>query len=613
MMRQVFSITRAMQAAFELVAADSSVKILDRLKLCDHGDAEFRCALQVLPFPNAAGLPKSAAFRVRLNAAFPYHGIEVYSESPEVRAFPHQDAETHKLCLQPERLAPHNVTRLKAYLDWTRNWLHDAATGALLAVGHPFELPDFSRRGFRKKFPTKLPLLFDESPETFPVWQNQVGKMGAAEIASAVTLNALIVKGFRDENGRTLREWTYPESLVNPKERLFGAWFLLPTLFYERHRPPQIFGELRHLCELRKLNLLAILRIAWEEQNKKPELAFVLVGSLIPKIVGEAPSEVHWQPLFFPSIRTYRREQQERHKRGAFKSGRLWDSFMNENRFEDTAALPWARSDNIARARLYGRGAHAEINKRKRIVIAGCGALGSMVAELIARGGAMELSLFDKDLLEMGNQCRHTLDGRDLLEGKATQLASRLLSCNPLSKIEGVNVALPPTGDAKSVEKMLGVFASADLVIDCSADEGAFRWLESISHQYRFRLASLFVNFRSTILTFALSGRSTSCGRVCNRLYQDIAEGITPVTTKEHGGEPENDDLVSGGAGCWQPTFPAVNADLWILACAGVNALNELLREQMKTDGIAVLFRRNLIPIAEMRPPVETLWVKKYR
>jgi hypothetical protein len=111
-------------------------------------------------------------------------------------------------------------------------------------------------------------------------------------------------------------------------------------------------------------------------------------------------------------------------------------------------------------------------------------------------------------------------------------------------------------------------------------------------------------------VTVAVSGRSTSCSRVCQRLYDDIFGGKTPVTAEEFGGQPNVTELVLPGAGCWHPTFPAANADIWLMAAAGVNALNQLFGESLKTDGTAFLLRRNLNAFAT---PLEVVWMKKYR
>jgi hypothetical protein len=123
-------------------------------------------------------------------------------------------------------------------------------------------------------------------------------------------------------------------------------------------------------------------------------------------------------------------------------------------------------------------------------------------------------------------------------------------------------------------------------------------------------MVSMFVNFRATILTLAVSGRSTSCSRVCERLYADIYGGATPVRGQEFGGQPDPDELVLPGPGCWHPTFPATNADMWMMAAAGINALNQILAEPLKTDGTAVLLRRNLNALAT---PLDLVWLKKYR
>jgi hypothetical protein len=219
----------AMTQAFELVCADPNVKIIEHLRHCEDGESEFRCSVQVQPFPNDEGLPELARLRVRLHATFPYHDVQVYTEDEEVRGFPHQDAETNKLCLFPERMAPFDRRRIKVYLDWAREWLSDAAVGRLLRAGDPFELPDFSRREIRKHMPTQLPLLFDETAESFHHWERRIGQTGAVEIAPAESLRGLLPKAFRANDGKLIREWAFPESLIDPKRRMWGRWVLLST------------------------------------------------------------------------------------------------------------------------------------------------------------------------------------------------------------------------------------------------------------------------------------------------------------------------------------------------------------------------------------------------
>ena len=93
--------------------------------------------------PNAEKLPGEITLRVVIPETFPREPVEFYPEN--VNAFPHQDAESGKLCLPEEALAPLDASRLLCYVKWAIQWLKDAANGKLLQPGEPYELPDFSR------------------------------------------------------------------------------------------------------------------------------------------------------------------------------------------------------------------------------------------------------------------------------------------------------------------------------------------------------------------------------------------------------------------------------------------------------------------------------------
>jgi len=130
-------------------------------------------------------------------------------------------------------------------------------------------------------------------------------------------------------------------------------------------------------------------------------------------------------------------------------------------------------------------------------------------------------------------------------------LASRLQSSNPLAKIEGFVGKLPiGIGDQKTREKLFKIPDEAYIIIDCTTDEDAFQWLNQIAKRNRARMISIFLNFDASVLTLAISGRTTSCNRVCQHLYQDVGEARTPVTQQEYRGVPRPEDLVILGAGC---------------------------------------------------------------
>lgn len=97
-----------------------------------------------------------------------------------------------------------------------------------------------------------------------------------------------------------------------------------------------------------------------------------------------------------------------------------------------------------------------------RIVIVGCGALGSLQAELLARAGAGTLVLIDRDYVEIGNLHRQFLYDEDAARDsvpKAAAAAARIRSIN--SRCETVVAVADLT--QRNADDLLG---GADLILD---------------------------------------------------------------------------------------------------------------------------------------------------
>lgn len=102
--------------------------------------------------------------------------------------------------------------------------------------------------------------------------------------------------------------------------------------------------------------------------------------------------------------------------------------------------------------------------RAKRVLLLGCGSLGSPVAELLARGGIGELHLLDKELFNSENCARHVLGAADIGLGKAASLAKRLRLAVP-----GVNVKAI-TALAADWVRSVSKPNTYDLVIDCTGE-----------------------------------------------------------------------------------------------------------------------------------------------
>jgi molybdopterin-synthase adenylyltransferase len=105
-----------------------------------------------------------------------------------------------------------------------------------------------------------------------------------------------------------------------------------------------------------------------------------------------------------------------------------------------------------------------------RVLLVGCGALGSGISELLVRAGVGFVRLVDRDLVELSNLQRQTLfDEQDAVGEvpKAVAAARRLGAVNSSVKVEPIVADVNPT----NIESLVGVDGAAgegavDLILD---------------------------------------------------------------------------------------------------------------------------------------------------
>ena len=105
-----------------------------------------------------------------------------------------------------------------------------------------------------------------------------------------------------------------------------------------------------------------------------------------------------------------------------------------------------------------------EALSKSSAVVVGCGALGSVSAELLARAGVGRLTLIDRDFVELSNLQRQTLfDERDAAEGvpKAIAAQRRLRQVNSAIKVLGVVDDLRPRNASE-------LLAGAGVIVDAT-------------------------------------------------------------------------------------------------------------------------------------------------
>jgi hypothetical protein len=587
---------------------NSRISSVEPLESLADGAWGFMFSVRV-ELPNEENLPSEITLRAKLPSAYPFAPVEVFSESPELRGFHHQDAETHKLCLKEEALAPNNQARLATYVNWAIEWVNDAASGKLLPTGHPYELPDFSRKLLKEKPPVHKKLWFAESSDSYPIWKDHLGHSGKVELIDLAKDPAILASSF--SFGKDV-VWKFPGSATFDitGTKVEGRWLILPSLAYFRNRPPHHFGELRQMCEASAIDLDALLQDLWASDSCRNVFSVLLVGAGIPGVAGDLASEIHWQPL---AVRNVNGEPDSKASRkGPVKRRQAWRKLGVLKRFGDNVEIPWTTCENISEARLHKRGALDAVFTKQKIVLVGCGAIGSCIADQLIRSGVEDLTLIDKEDFEPGNHSRHVLTGRSFYTGKAMALRNQLQCGSPHAKLRSFAVTVPDFRGAAGIEA-LSALNECNVVIDCSASESAFRWLSKFSANSTKKFVHMFISFDAGLLVLAFSGKDVPARLALKSFEQQSKSNSLPnlsqIDFDAYWRDTSKEELVIPGAGCWHPTFPARWNHIQCLMSAAVDMLERRISMPQSSSGFVAIAKRHPLNKTAHGPTPVVEWV----
>ena len=100
--------------------------------------------------------------------------------------------------------------------------------------------------------------------------------------------------------------------------------------------------------------------------------------------------------------------------------------------------------------------------RRGRVLLCGCGALGSAIADSLVRAGVGFLRIVDRDFVELSNLQRQVLfDEQDIVD----QLPKVIAAARKLAKINHEVVLDPVVADIDH-NNMLALAANVDLIVD---------------------------------------------------------------------------------------------------------------------------------------------------
>ena len=209
----------------------------------------------------------------------------------------------------------------------------------------------------------------------------------------------------------------------------------------------------------------------------------------------------------------------------------------------------------------FGRGAFSKSLRTKKVAIVGLGAIGSMVAEALARGGVAQMGLWDSDVVEPGNICRSAYRLTDMGESKVKAIVEKIKSINPFvaaDEIKGhgdwnsdINYAVYKNGsfygdvNYNSQEQAIEEIRPYDLIIDCT---GSNEMLHFLSYALP----------NAEILSLCITNHAT------HLLCLSSRDGNTFELRKAYLSRIEQDtkNFYVEGTGCYSPTFLATYCDI---------------------------------------------------
>jgi len=249
-------------------------------------------------------------------------------------------------------------------------------------------------------------------------------------------------------------------------------------------------------------------------------------------------------------------------------SGKRFVTELNNKR------INWGSTENLDYNRFFGRGKLAKEITDSKILIIGCGALGSSLAEILVRSGLKNLILEDFDTIKGGNLCRANYDINNMIYYKTDSLSKKLLTISPFVKINSIPVKL----NDYDLERVKDVFnKNIDIIFDCSTDPEVTYIIDKI-------------DFKGQVFSFAITNHAKSFVSISGKNLTQQAKTIFDLI--------ENDPpSFYEGTGCGHPTFEANFNDINALLNLGLKVVNDrfLKRGSHETFIITPNFENSLM------------------
>lgn len=242
------------------------------------------------------------------------------------------------------------------------------------------------------------------------------------------------------------------------------------------------------------------------------------------------------------------------------------DNFPNEplrlengfgGQFRDIP-IKWSSTRNCSYKYFFGRGKFSEKITEKKILLIGIGAVGSMVATTLTRGGCKFLSLVDYDVKEPENVCRSEYDFNTGINNKVLDLGLKLKKISPFVEIIPDFIMMDAIkyfiNNGKSEEAIKKRIEEFDIIIDCTTDDDVAYILD-------------FLNLKNEIISLSITNNA-------KELLCSVKPNLYDWLISRDSFIQKNNEPLHEPTGCWNPTFKASYNDISALVQFALKHVN---------------------------------------
>ena len=211
----------------------------------------------------------------------------------------------------------------------------------------------------------------------------------------------------------------------------------------------------------------------------------------------------------------------------------------------------------------------------KKILIIGVGAIGSMIATTLTRGGCRYIDFVDYDVKEPENVCHSEYMFLNGITNKTEELEkifsaiSPFIIINPLNNNYFERIVKSHRDDITYSEKFTENFNNYDIIFDCSTDNDLMYVLNTLKLKTKLINISITNHAKELVCAFYPNIYRFVNNQFTNVLKNDVNDLYNPT-------------------GCWSPTFKASYNDINALVQLALRQINILLQKKGKKNNFVI-------------------------